>query len=123
MKKIIQISLILFTVVYSERANKNRVGQNDALNNWSYIGPIKSEDHYKQILNQVLENGLVSDSTYVLGENIYKIIDASASSGYNNVHQLYPNLEEDDYLICVSEVLSNNETEVAIQGQLAGIDL
>ena len=62
MKKIIQISLILFTVVYSERANKNRVGQNDAINNWSYIGPIKSEDHHKQILNQVLENGLKSDS-------------------------------------------------------------
>ena len=121
MKKIIHIGLVLFTVVYSERANKNRVGQNDALNNWSYIGPIKSEDHYKQILNQVLENGIESDSTYVLGENIYKIIDASASSGYNNVHQLYPNLEEDDYLICVSEVLSNNETEVAIKGQLAGI--
>ena len=47
MKKIIQISLILFTVVYSERANKNRVGQNDALNHWSYIGPIKSEDNGK----------------------------------------------------------------------------
>ena len=69
---------------------KREIGQNDAINNWSYIGPIKSEDHHKQILNQVLENGLKSDSTYVLGKNIYKIIDASASSGYNNVHHIIP---------------------------------
>ena len=93
MKKIIQITLILFTIVYSDRANKNNLKQNEAISNWSYIGPINSDDHYKEILKLVLDEGLSNDSVFTYKENKYKIKDASTSAGWNAVHQLYQNLK------------------------------
>ena len=49
------------------------------------------------------------------GKN-YPIIDVAASSDANFVSQIYKNIKEDDYLICVARIFSDDDIEVAING-------
>ena len=101
-------------MVNGQGANKNRIGKEAAIRNWSYVGPIDSEDNHDKMLNRILENGIGNDSIFVQDGKNYPIKDASASSDANWIAQLYKNIKEDDYVIGVANILSNEDTEVAI---------
>ena len=115
MKNIFLIILITSSFINAKRANMNKIGLEDRISNWSYVGPIYSEKIHDQILKRILENGLGNDSLFVQDGKDYPIIDASASSEVNWIAQLHKNIKENDYIIGVAKILSNEDTEVAIQ--------
>ena len=116
MNKHILIFSILTSMVFAERANLNRIDMDHRIRNWSYVGPIFSEEEHDKILNQILENGIGNDSVFVYNGKDYPIIDASAGSDANFISQIYKNIKEDEYVIGVARVFASKDIEVSING-------
>ena len=116
MKKFIFTTLVLGAHAFCERANINRIDMDPRIMNWSYVGPIKSVEVHDEMLNQILLNGIGNDSVFVFDGKNYPIIDVAASSDGNFVSQIYKNIKEDDYLIGVARIFSDDDIEVAVNG-------
>jgi len=116
MKKFIFTTLFLGAYVYCERANLNKIDMDPRIMNWSYVGPIKSVEVHDEMLQQILLNGIGNDSVFVFDGKSYPIIDAAASTDANFVSQIYKNIKEDDYLIGVARIFSDDDIEVAVNG-------
>ena len=114
MKVIFKTILILSTVVYSREESINSIDIDPRIMNWSYIGPIKSTKDHKDILDQIVKNGIGNESEFIYNGKSYPIKDAIAGSDANFAAQLYKDIKEDDYLIGFARVFSNNDIEASV---------
>ncbi len=87
----------------------------ERIRNWSYIGPISSKKEHDEILNQVLESGIGSESVFNHNGTTYSILNANTSSDANTVSQIFKEIKEDDYIIGFASLFSNQNTEIAVK--------